>query len=125
MVRGRLYAWGVVMSAFEPGSPDLPECRCGHEMQIARDELTDRTDAEIRIYKCSICQHEMRLTVWSKELFRLSVGRSRGLNQHLITHSAAEKVSHRLNRHMVQFSVEHKHEAGQRRVGCGRASVQL
>ena len=56
------------MSAFEPGSPDLPECRCGHEMKIARDELTVRTDAEIRIYKCSICQHEMRLTVWSKEL---------------------------------------------------------
>ena len=63
---------GDVMSAFErllvPGSPDLPECRCGNEMQIARDELTDRTDAAIRIYKCPICQHEMRLTVWSKDL---------------------------------------------------------
>jgi hypothetical protein len=33
-------------------------------MQIARVE--DRTDAQIRIYDCPACEHEMRLTVWSR-----------------------------------------------------------
>jgi hypothetical protein len=38
-------------------------------MQITRvDELPDRTDAHIRIYNCSACHHEMRLTGWSNEL---------------------------------------------------------
>ncbi len=37
-------------------------------MQVARNELTDRNDAEIRIYKRPICQHEKRLIVWSKKL---------------------------------------------------------
>jgi hypothetical protein len=48
---------------------DGPECRCGEEMQIAGVEiLPDRTDAQIRVYRCSTCQHEMRLTVWSQDL---------------------------------------------------------
>jgi hypothetical protein len=58
------------MSSFErllaPGSTELPECRCGDEMQLERtDELPDSTDAQIRIYKCASCSHEMRLTVWA------------------------------------------------------------
>jgi hypothetical protein len=62
---------GDPMSAFErllvPGNTELPECRCGKEMQIARvDEFPDRTDAQIRVYNCSTCHHEMRLTVWSQ-----------------------------------------------------------
>jgi len=61
------------MSAHErllaPGSTELPECRCGKEMQLTRiEELPDRTDAQIRIYNCSACHHEMRLTVWSEDL---------------------------------------------------------
>ena len=51
------------MSAYErllaPGSTELPECRCGKEMQLTRiEELPDRTDAQIRIYNCSACHHE-------------------------------------------------------------------
>ncbi len=58
------------MSLFErllvPGSTELPECRCGHEMQLVRtEELRDQTDAQIRIYNCAYCRHEMRLTVWT------------------------------------------------------------
>jgi hypothetical protein len=61
------------MSLYErllvPGSTELPECRCGEMMKIERDEqLPDQADAQIRIYKCAVCQHEMRLTVWSKDL---------------------------------------------------------
>ena len=61
------------MSAIErllvPGSTELPECRCGKEMQLTRiEELPDRTDAQIRIYNCPVCHHEMRLTVWSEDL---------------------------------------------------------
>jgi hypothetical protein len=38
-------------------------------MQITRvGKLPDRTDAQIRIYNCPACQHEMRLTVWSNDL---------------------------------------------------------
>jgi predicted RNA-binding Zn-ribbon protein involved in translation (DUF1610 family) len=58
------------MSAFErllvPGSTELPTCRCGEEMQIARlDQLPEKSDAVIRVYKCPACGHEMRLTVWN------------------------------------------------------------
>ena len=61
------------MSLYErlliPGSTELPECRCGEKMSIVRDEqLPERTDAQIRIYKCPACQHEMRLTVRSQDL---------------------------------------------------------
>jgi hypothetical protein len=48
---------------------DGPECRCGEEMQIVRVEtLSKRTDAQIRVYNCPICHHELRLTVWSQDL---------------------------------------------------------
>ena len=58
------------MSLFErllaPGSTELPECRCGHSMHLARtEELGDQTDAQIRVYNCTYCRHEMRLTVWT------------------------------------------------------------
>jgi hypothetical protein len=46
-----------------------PECRCGEEMKIARTEqLPDQSDAQIRVYGCRVCGHEMRLTVWADEL---------------------------------------------------------
>ncbi len=54
------------MSAFErllvPGFTELPVCRCGKDMHTAR--LPERTDTHIRVYNCSACHHEMRLTVW-------------------------------------------------------------
>ena len=60
------------MSLYErlliPGSTELPECRCGEKMSIVDEQLPERTDAQICIYKCPACQHEMRLTVWSQDL---------------------------------------------------------
>ena len=60
------------MSSYErllaPGSTEGPECRCGEEMQVERvDELPDSTDAQIRVYRCASCHHEMRLTVWAND----------------------------------------------------------
>lgn len=60
------------MSSFErllvPGCTELPECRCGKEMQIASiDPLPERADAHIRVYNCRSCRHELRLTVWAAE----------------------------------------------------------
>ena len=57
------------MSAFErllvPGFTELPVCRCGKDMHTASiNLLLERTDTHIRIYNCSACHHEMRLTVW-------------------------------------------------------------
>jgi hypothetical protein len=38
-------------------------------MQLTRiEELPEGTDAQIRIYNCPACHHEMRLTVWSEDL---------------------------------------------------------
>ena len=36
-------------------------------MRLARtEELGDQTDdAQIRVYNCEYCRHEMRLTVWT------------------------------------------------------------
>ena len=47
-----------------PGATELPDCRCGREMTLASTEQTNHNDAETRIYKCSECDHEMRLVVW-------------------------------------------------------------
>ena len=60
------------MSAFErllvPGCTELPECRCGKEMQIASiDPLPERSDAHIRVYGCPAFHHEMRVTVWASD----------------------------------------------------------
>jgi hypothetical protein len=58
------------MSAFErllePGCTESPACRCGVEMEIASIErLPEGSDADVRVYHCRACRHEMRLTVWA------------------------------------------------------------
>src|ERR1700733_3408150 len=60
------------MSKFErllvPGCIELPACRCGKEMQIASlDQLPGRSNAYVRVYICSACHHERRLTVWATD----------------------------------------------------------
>lgn len=55
----------VIERLLEPGCTELPECRCGKEMQIASVKpLPAGSNAQIRVYSCAACQHEMRLTVW-------------------------------------------------------------
>ena len=50
----------------EPGCTEAPACRCGQEMEIARIErLPEGSDADVRVYQCRTCHHEMRLTVWA------------------------------------------------------------
>jgi hypothetical protein len=52
-----------------PGCTEMPDCRCGEEMKIARVEtLSEGRDAHIRIYTCPACRHEMRLTVWMPDI---------------------------------------------------------
>ena len=59
------------MSAFERllergCTPEGLACRCGEEMEVARIErLPEGRDADVRVYLCSACHHEMRLTVWA------------------------------------------------------------
>jgi hypothetical protein len=51
--------------SLEPGSTEMPSCRCGAKMLLSRNQPPDRAaDAEIRIYECIRCCHELRLTVW-------------------------------------------------------------
>jgi hypothetical protein len=70
-VRSGIWVSEVVeMSGFErllePGCTERPACRCGKEMEIARvEQLPDGSDADVRVYRCAACQHEMRLTVWA------------------------------------------------------------
>jgi hypothetical protein len=55
-----------VMRAFEsllePGSTELPECRCGAEMRLFATKPMEDTD--IRIFRCDVCSHEFRLMIW-------------------------------------------------------------
>jgi hypothetical protein len=48
-----------------PGCTELPACRCGKEMHVARTRsLAGKSDTHIRVYDCPACHHEMHLTVW-------------------------------------------------------------
>jgi len=60
------------MSDFErllvPGCAELPACRCGKEMHVARTySMVGKSDTHIRVYDCPACHHEMRLTVWGTD----------------------------------------------------------
>jgi hypothetical protein len=53
----------------EPGSIDLPECRCGNEMHFANVVFPpNETTTHVRVYVCGACEHQMRLTVWGHPL---------------------------------------------------------
>ena len=69
------------MSVFErllvPGCTELPECRCGKEMQILRTHRLPKSDADIRVYNCPACHHEMRLA-FGLTTQRLSAKREMG-----------------------------------------------
>lgn len=56
------------MSNFEnllvPGSTERPDCRCGTEMRLVKAK--PQGDAEIRIFKCDSCGHELQLMVWKE-----------------------------------------------------------
>jgi hypothetical protein len=62
----------VVMSKFERvlavGSTELPDCRCGVEMQLISIIPVPGDGSEIRIFRCPDCNHELRLTVWHNAL---------------------------------------------------------
>jgi uncharacterized protein YlaI len=45
-----------------PGSTELPDCKCGAELQLFRVKQLE--DTEIRVFKCDACQHELQLMVW-------------------------------------------------------------
>jgi hypothetical protein len=50
-----------------PGVSELPDCRCGKKMRIASIDLEETSCTHVRIYDCSACRHEMRLTVWGAD----------------------------------------------------------
>jgi hypothetical protein len=60
-------AMSVIERLLVPGCTELPECRCGKEMQIVGTHRLPKSDAEIRVYNCPACHHEMRLTVWAND----------------------------------------------------------
>ena len=62
----------------EPGCTERAACRCGMEMEVASIErLPEGSDADVRVYRCIVCQHEMRLTVWAA----MSYGRRHKLQE--------------------------------------------
>jgi hypothetical protein len=52
----------------EPGSTELPDCRCGAEMRLMAIVPVPDGDTEIRIFRCPACSHELRLTAWRKDV---------------------------------------------------------
>ena len=54
----------VVEQLFSPGC-SLPACRCERQMHAARNRpLPAENHTHIQIYVCSVCHHQMHLTVW-------------------------------------------------------------
>lgn len=58
------------MTKFErllvPGSTEMPDCQCGAEMRLAgASQIEKPSGAEVRVYECSDCGHELRLMVWA------------------------------------------------------------
>jgi hypothetical protein len=49
-------------------SRELPDCRCGAEMPLVNVVPVPRGSSEVRIFHCSACNHELRLTVWLDDL---------------------------------------------------------
>lgn len=44
-------------------STETPTCRCGADMTLIDTQIKAK-DTAIKIFKCSSCEHEMRLMVW-------------------------------------------------------------
>src|ERR1041385_368425 len=62
------YIMSSIERLLEPHSAETPECRCGNPMTIeAFTAVPGRADCHVRIFKCSSCDHELRLTVWSAD----------------------------------------------------------
>jgi hypothetical protein len=63
---------GGAMSKFErllqADSTELPDCRCGAEMDLTAIVPVADGDTEIRIFRCPECSHELRLTAWRKDV---------------------------------------------------------
>jgi hypothetical protein len=49
----------------EPGSTDLPDCRCGEMMSLTTTAATANPVAEVKVFRCDQCHHELRLMVWA------------------------------------------------------------
>lgn len=50
-----------------PGGTDTPTCRCGKEMRRDRAKSPFEKATHILVYKCPVCNHELRLTVWGAD----------------------------------------------------------
>lgn len=42
----------------------LPACKCGAELRLFAVKPCQDEASEIRIFKCEVCHHELRLMVW-------------------------------------------------------------
>ena len=56
----------------EPGSTELPDCRCAAEMNLMAIVPMPGGDTEIRVFRCPDCSHELRLTAWRPLLSSLA-----------------------------------------------------
>lgn len=65
-------ASGLIESVPSSGAGEIPmpdwfaapTCRCDRAMQLTL--IAQRSDAtQVRTYKCTVCDHQMRLTVWA------------------------------------------------------------
>ena len=52
----------------EAGSTELPDCSCAAEMNLMAIVPVAGDEAEIRIFRCPDCNHELRLTAWRSDV---------------------------------------------------------
>jgi hypothetical protein len=43
---------------------DAPDCHCTAEMRLITVMPRSDGEAEVRIFRCPDCKHELRLTIW-------------------------------------------------------------
>ena len=69
--RGKYFSRGMVKNVeirtfVRAGLYRTANMPMGQEMEVARIELLpEGSDADVRVYQCAACLHEMRLTVWA------------------------------------------------------------
>jgi hypothetical protein len=79
----------------DPDCAELPVCRCGKDMYIALTRFSPKMpEADIRVYNCLACDHEMHLAIWRADPAAASDIRTTDADQ---PHSADNETERKLS----------------------------
>ena len=77
-VGGEALSVSKLEDVMQIGAPSSPECSCGAKMSLVLPSVgPEGRGFRVRAYRCVVCQHEMRVTVWDET--SITPGQSSGL----------------------------------------------